>query len=328
MRSGGVGEPPRTVLKRAEELATVLACPACHSGIHNSDGYRCTNSACRLNREGFPTIRGQPVLLRSAGVVSPEILEQRGGASHIDRRRSWLTQRVRRSLLDGAAVQQSRAMAQRLVELLAPLPRPRVLIVGGGEVGMGSEVLYEDTRLDAVSFDVYQSDSTSFVGDAHSIPMLEGTVDAVWIQYVLEHVLDPPAVVEEIRRVLRPAGLVYAATPFLQPVHEGAFDFTRYTHSGHRWLFRWFEEIDSGVVMGPGPQLLSTIEYWTRGVTRSRTAGKALKLLFSWMRFFERLIPTAYALDNASALYFLGRRSVTPMSEADIREYYRGADGR
>jgi ubiquinone/menaquinone biosynthesis C-methylase UbiE len=33
----------------------------------------------------------------------------------------------------------------------------------------------------------------------------------VWIQAVLEHVLDPPIVVAEIYRVLRPGGLVYAA---------------------------------------------------------------------------------------------------------------------
>ena len=43
-------------------------------------------------------------------------------------------------------------------------------------------------------------------------------------------------------------GVVYAETPFLQAVHEGPWDFTRFTESGHRWLFRAFERLDSGVV--------------------------------------------------------------------------------
>ncbi len=56
----------------------------------------------------------------------------------------------------------------------------------------------------------------------------------------------------EIHRVLRPGGIVYADTPFLQQVHEGAYDFTRFTDSGHRFLFRRFERIDSGSVAGCG----------------------------------------------------------------------------
>lgn len=272
-------------------------------------------------------VRGQPVLVRSEGMVE-EVLARTGGASHIDRRRGRLTQWARRSLLDGGALKHSRTMAQRLLSVVGNSERPRVLVVGGGEIGMGSEVLYDDPHLDVLSFDIYGSPSTSFIGDAHCIPLQDESVDAVWIQYVLEHVLDPACVVEEIRRVLRPDGALYAATPFLQPVHEGPFDFTRFTHSGHRWLFRWFEEIDSGVAMGPGPQLLTTIDYWVRGATRSRIAGKAVKLLVFWLRFLERIIPTPYALDSASALYFLGRKSETPMSETEIRDYYKGADRR
>jgi len=56
--------------------------------------------------------------------------------------------------------------------------------------------------------------------------------DAVWIQAVLEHVLDPVRVVAEIHRVLRPGGLVYSEIPFMQEVHEGAYDFTRFRLSG------------------------------------------------------------------------------------------------
>jgi ubiquinone/menaquinone biosynthesis C-methylase UbiE len=69
------------------------------------------------------------------------------------------------------------------------------------------------------------------VADGHQLPIADGSVDGVWIQAVLEHVLDPSIVVQEIHRVLTPGGVVYAETPFMQPVHEGAYDFTRFSLS-------------------------------------------------------------------------------------------------
>ncbi len=53
--------------------------------------------------------------------------------------------------------------------------------------------------------------------------------------------LEPERVVSEIARVLKPAGMVYSEIPFMQQVHEGAYDFTRFTDSGQRWLFRQFK---------------------------------------------------------------------------------------
>jgi len=56
------------------------------------------------------------------------------------------------------------------------------------------------------------------------------------VQAGLEHVRDLWQVVAEIHRVLKDDGLVYAETPFMQQVHEGPYDFTRFTESGHRYL--------------------------------------------------------------------------------------------
>jgi hypothetical protein len=43
------------------------------------------------------------------------------------------------------------------------------------------------------------------------------------------NVSDPVRAVGEFHRVLRPEGIVYSETPFLQPVKGGAYDFTRYS---------------------------------------------------------------------------------------------------
>jgi SAM-dependent methyltransferase len=147
----------------------------------------------------------------------------------------------------------------------------------------------------------------------------------VLVQAVLEHVLDPAGVVAEIHRVLRSNGLVYAETPFLQQVHAGAYDFTRFTASGHRYLFRRFEELAAGPVAGPGTQLLWSVDHLVRGLTRSPFAGRVTRGLLFWLRALDRLVPERYAEDDATAYYFLGRRRDEEMSATEIVAYYRGA---
>jgi ubiquinone/menaquinone biosynthesis C-methylase UbiE len=207
-------------------------------------------------------------------------------------------------------------------------PSPLVLVIGGGTIGNGVEALYADRRIRIIGFDIYGSPMTQFIADAHQIPLASDSVDAVVIQAVLEHVLDPGQVVREIHRVLRRDGLVYAETPFLQQVHAGPYDFVRYTSSGHRYLFRAFEEIAAGPVAGPGTQLLWSVEHMVRGLLRSELAGKLARALLFWLRSLDRLVPPAFAMDNASGYYFLGRRADRELTPSEIVSYYRGAQWR
>jgi hypothetical protein len=160
-----------------------------------------------------------------------------------------------------------------------------------------------------------------------SLPPIESAigVDAVLVQALPEHFLHPGQVVKKIERVLRYGGLVCAETPFLQQVHAGSYDFVRYTSSGHRYLFRAFEEVAAGPVAGPGAQLLWSVDHIVRGLLRSELAGKLARGLFFWLRYLEGLLPTAFAMDNASAYYFLGRRAGRQLASHEIVDYYRGA---
>ncbi|WP_120631246.1 class I SAM-dependent methyltransferase [Ruegeria sp. EL01] len=212
-----------------------------------------------------------------------------------------------------------------LSEMKALNPNPRVLIVGGGSVGQGMGKLYDDPNVQIFAFDIYQSPNIQFVADAHDIPMQDDVFDGVVIQAVLEHVLDPRQVASEIHRVLKPGGLIYAETPFLQQVHEGPYDFTRFTESGHRYLFRAFERIDSGASAGPGVQFMWSVDYLFRGLFRSRTAGKVAKLCVFWAQYLDRLIPEPYRVDGASGVFFLGRKSDTVLKPKEAVTHYQGA---
>jgi ubiquinone/menaquinone biosynthesis C-methylase UbiE len=57
-------------------------------------------------------------------------------------------------------------------------------------------------------------DRIEFVNaDGTSLPWADGSVDAVICNHVYEHVVDPEGVLAEVRRVLRPDGVVYLGMP-------------------------------------------------------------------------------------------------------------------
>jgi SAM-dependent methyltransferase len=246
------------------------------------------------------------------------------GASPIERPRSPLRDTVRNVLYGRNRVAEKNV--SRLLSLLkASTPTPRILVVGGGAIGSGVEALYEDPAVQLIGFDIYGSATTQFIADGHGVPLRAESVDAVVVQAVLEHVLDPWRVAEEIYRVLKPGGLVYAETPFMQQVHEGPYDFTRFTESGHRHLFNRFDLIEAGAVAGPAVTLLWSIDYFGRGLFRSKKAGSVLKVLFFWVRFLDQVIPEAYAVDGASGVFFLGRKSEGEITPREAVRHYRGA---
>lgn len=212
-----------------------------------------------------------------------------------------------------------------LANLFKKTAKPRVLIVGGATIGDGMAPFYEDNNIELISFDVYPSPNVQFVADAHCIPLPDSSFDAVIVQAVLEHVIDPFSVVAEIHRVLKPDGMVYAETPFLQHVHEGAYDFMRFTESGHRLLFRKFDVVKSGVSSGAGTQLLWAIDGFFSGLFRSRIAGKLAKLSLFWITSFDRMIPDKFNVDAANGVFFLGLKSNRTASNAEIIAHYKGS---
>ncbi|MGB0721178.1 MAG: class I SAM-dependent methyltransferase [Gammaproteobacteria bacterium] len=310
--------------------------------LDECDGlFRCPRSGKPLTRETgglgltdgdgnrYDTVDGVPVLVDfESSLLTPEIT-RRLSAPIKRSGREGLMQRIR-TFFSSSHVR-SASNAQRLVEMLhagaaSGSERPRVLVVGGGTVGHGMARLHHDADIALIAFDIYASPYVQFVADAHRIPLMSERFDAVVVQAVLEHVLEPATVVREIHRVLRPDGIVYAETPFMQQVHEGAYDFTRFTESGHRYLFRDFERLDSGVLAGVGTQLLWSLEYFARGLLRSRRAGKVLKYALIWLQLLDRLVPEAYNVDGASGVYFLGRRAARPMEPRDLITHYQGCD--
>ena len=272
----------------------------------------------------YPVVHGQPALIDfSCSLVRADVLTA-SGISPIKRRPNWL--RITKGWLFGTANLSARNVVSFRDHVLSHgIERPLVLMIGAATKGAGTDGLYETEAVRQIAFDIYPSAYTHFIADAHQIPLASGSVDGVCIQAVLEHVINPEQVVSEISRVLKPGGLVYAETPFMQQVHEGAYDFTRFTEVGHRWLFRNFETISRGALGGPGLSLYWAAKYFVRGLTRSRWLGDVFSLPFALAALMDGMIREDHKIDGSNGAYFLGRLTGTSISLSSIVDEYRGA---
>jgi len=66
-------------------------------------------------------------------------------------------------------------------------------------------------------------------GDGRRLPFADESFQTVLSAEVLEHVMSPSALLQEMARVLKPGGRLLVTVPFIQPLHEMPSDFFRYT---------------------------------------------------------------------------------------------------
>lgn len=306
------------------DVLSLLACPICRHKLVSDDAQdslRCDNSDCRAE---FPVVRGRPVLINEKNSVF-RIDSYLAPDKETGRRQTRLRRIIESAMPSITRNWVARQNYSQFSKLLGERSdNSRVLVVGGGELGEGTnELLTGNIRL--VETDVQFGSRTSIIADGHDLPFPDETFDGAVIQAVLEHVLDPYRCVEEIHRVLKPAGLVYAETPFMYPVHLASHDFMRFSRGAHRRLFRGFSEIRSGVGAGPGQALALLV----RGVVCSSSEAKAVQVFASyglpflvfWLKYVDYfLIRRPRAEDFGSTMYFLGRKADSMVSDTDIIE--------
>ena len=274
-----------------------------------SDGQalRCSDSDCIHSKEGqhFDIHNEIPVII--SNVLCDTVCGLQAGSTYVDRPMTKFGKF--RKVIQGENKVTKENINTFVSALFANVQRPRVLVIGSGERGSGTDELWNNGSLEIHGVDVYSSDSVDVVCDAHYLPLESNYYDGVVIQAVLEHVVEPAVVVQEIYRVLKVGGFVYAETPFMQQVHEGAYDFTRYTVLGHRYLFRDFETIKMGGVGGAAIALQWSIKYFIWALTRVRRISQVVgTVLGIVLRPLDGLLSEKSLFDAPSGVYFLGRK--------------------
>jgi len=110
----------------------------------------------------------------------------------------------------------------------------KLLDVGAGsspyqELIMASGKISDYIKLDFASSDYHRGHELDLTWDGKTIPLDAGSIDTVFMTEVLEHVHKPGEMLREVRRVLKPGGIVFLTVPFTWPMHELPYDYHRFT---------------------------------------------------------------------------------------------------
>ncbi len=119
--------------------------------------------------------------------------------------------------------------------------------------------------------------------DVTQVPLPGMYVDCVVCTEVLEHLPNPQACVDEIHRLLRDEGLVFASTPFFYPVHADPYDFQRFTEDGLRHLFRDFRSVEVYCMGGYAGVLGLLVELGILGLDGNSLKRKFLRWSMKWI---------------------------------------------
>ena len=310
-------------MKNLEKVSCV--CPDRTTLTLKDNKLICKNKHCIHSdtRNGFQVINNVPVLISER--VTDTMFSSKSIESYVARKKDSLFVKIIRNMSNGNELQTKKNCKDFIDLLNEDRQRSEVLIIGSGEIGNGTDQMFESDRLDITGTDVYLSDNVDYVSDAHYLPFKSNSFDAVWIQAVLEHVLEPEKVVSEIHRVLKRDGYVYAETPFMQQVHEGAYDFTRFTVLGHRYLFKNFTSIDIGGNKGAGVALAWSIKYFLWALFRSKRIASLLSLPFTiLLRLLEKFVDERSLYDASSGVYFLGKKNSETLTHKNLAKLYKG----
>lgn len=118
----------------------------------------------------------------------------------------------------------------------------RILDLGCGQAPYRG--LYAGRFEQCLALEYHATAGADLRGDAARLPFQDATFDTVLLTEVIEHLPNPARAMAEIRRVMKPHGVLLITWPFNYMLHEVPADFTRFTEFGMQAL-----AIDSGFQM-------------------------------------------------------------------------------
>jgi SAM-dependent methyltransferase len=149
--------------------------------------------------------------------------------------------------------------------------------------------------------------------DGITLPFEDACFDTCVSFEVFEHVFEPQIALAEIRRVLRPGGLLLITTPFAYGEHEIPYDFARYTSYGLRhivakagFVVEAVEKIgDEHLAVG---QIL--IDYVSQRVSRVKYLGFSIIALVAVPIIITSKAISAMSRNNEGAKLYLNLLAV------------------
>lgn len=135
------------------------------------------------------------------------------------------------------------------------------------------------------NLDIAYYPNIDIVGDAHELPFINSSLDGVVIKNVFEHLREPMVVREELKRVVKPGGKIFAKVPFMQPFHAVPDDYQRYSINGLHEFFKDFKILEEGISVGPSSALAWFLREYL-AILFSFNSKKAYRILRAFFSYF------------------------------------------
>ncbi len=198
------------------ELIAVLSCTVCGGDLafQNQGGGALPELICQMCQQAYPTHLGIPIFTPPPeGIVPAEKLTRGPQAGTHWRQANW-------RFLE--------AQLKRLENEREPYGEaPLILDVGAGRGDFAAALEGHHS----LALDVYPYPEVDIVCDlTQTNPFRPASFGAALLLNVMEHVYDTHRLFSTLACLLKPAGLLIAAIPFMVKIHQAPIDYVRYTH--------------------------------------------------------------------------------------------------
>ena len=127
-----------------------------------------------------------------------------------------------------------------LQKVFARVPPGLTLDVGAKDSPYRKWVPHTEFR----SMDIADKGSPDQVGDVQNMQFGDNEFDTVICTQVLEHVRNPQAAVDEVRRILKSGGVCVLSAPFIYPYHADPNDYYRFSEEALDDIFEEYSEVE------------------------------------------------------------------------------------
>jgi SAM-dependent methyltransferase len=175
---------------------------------------------------------------------------------------------------------------QLKVRLLDSLPTGSVILDVGAKDDRGKRSARPDLRY--ISLDLCGGPGIDVIADAHFIPLASQSVDAAQCINVLAHCGKPDVVIRELKRVLKPGGMLYINSAFVFRTAADPVDYYRFSCWGlHKLCAEYFEVVQSGFNRGPASSMADMLShFFAIGFCfNSKSLHDVLVDVFQWLLF-------------------------------------------
>jgi SAM-dependent methyltransferase len=230
-----------------------LVCPRTFAALQLKNGYLETVDGS--NRYAF--VGSAPVLFANLSVQQAYLQENSGhmNTEYSQKKTNSIIDSVKKIISKDYRSREATNAFNNIFENLSP--HAICLAIGGGPRRHHPEL---------INLNIGAFENVDIVADAYNLPYADESINAIYIEAVLEHLEFPEKAVKEIFRVLKKGGAVYADTPFMQDFHGYPNHFQNFTIEGHSRLFarNGFKIKESGTSVGPTYALFAFITHYIK----------------------------------------------------------------